>query len=206
MMCWVALDRAIRLALKRSFPGDLHRWITTRDKIYEQVLAKGWSPKWRSFMQYYGAKTLDASCLAMPLVFFMSPSDPKMTQTLDAICQPLAQGGLLADGNVYRYNSDEVEDGLRGGEGTFNMCAFWLIEALTRAGNTDPARLRQAQLMFEKMLGQANHVGLYSEEAGLRGESLGNFPQGFAHLSFISAAFNLDRTLGSLRKRSGSGP
>ena len=196
MMCWVALDRALRLAIKRSFPADLHRWTTTRNRIYEQVLSKGWDPKLRSFVQYYGAKTLDAACLAMPLVLFMSPSDPKMTQTLDALCRPVAQGGLLSDGTVYRYNSDETEDGLRGGEGTFNMCAFWLIEALTRAGKTDPARLRQAQLMFQKMLGQANHLGLYSEEAGVRGESLGNFPQGFAHLSFISAAFNLDRTLG----------
>jgi GH15 family glucan-1,4-alpha-glucosidase len=196
VMCWVALDRAIRLALKRSFPGDLHRWIVTRDRIYEQVLAKGWDAKRCSFVQYYGADILDASCLAMPLVFFMSPSDPKMTQTLDAICQPVSQGGLLSDGNVFRYNSHEAEDGLSSGEGTFNMCAFWLIEALTRAGKTDPRRLHQAHLLFEKMLGQSNHLGLYSEEAGLGGESLGNFPQGFAHLGMISAAFNLDRVLG----------
>ncbi len=196
MMCWVALDRALRLAAKRSFPADAHRWRTTRDHIYEQVLRKGWNSKRGSFVQYYGATTLDASCLTMPLVFFMSPTDPKMTQTLDAICRPLGENGLLSDGSVYRYGAGETPDGLSGGEGTFNMCSFWLIEALTRAGKSDPARLDQAQLLFQKMLGQANHLGLYSEEAGLRGEALGNFPQAFAHLSFISAAVNLDRALG----------
>ena len=195
MMCWVALDRALRLAAKRSFPADIHRWAKTRDRIYEQVLRKGWNPRRGAFVQHYGGTTLDASCLTMPLVFFMSPTDPKMTQTLDAICRPISQGGLLSDGSVYRYDAGEAEDGLRGGEGTFNMCSFWLIEALTRAGRTDPARLGQARLLFEKMLGQANHLGLYSEEAGLRGEALGNFPQAFAHLSLISAAVNLDRVL-----------
>jgi len=196
MMCWVALDRALRLATKRSFPADRRRWAATRDRIYEQVLRKGWDPQRRAFVQHYGASTLDASSLTMPLVFFMSPTDPKMTQTLDAICRPIAARGLLSDGNVYRYDSGETQDGLSGGEGTFNMCTFWLIEALTRAGRTDPVRLRQARLLFEKMLGQANHLGLYAEEAGPRGEALGNFPQAFAHLSMISAAFNLDRVLG----------
>ena len=202
MMCWVALDRALRLATKRSFPADRRRWETTRDRIYQQVLRKGWNPKRRAFVQHYGATMLDASSLTMPLVFFMSPTDPRMTQTLDAICRPLSERGLLSDGSVYRYDSDETEDGLAGGEGTFNMCTFWLIEALTRAGRTDPARLTQARVLFEKMLDQANHLGLYSEEAGPRGEALGNFPQAFAHLSMISAAFNLDRVLGG----SGSSP
>jgi GH15 family glucan-1,4-alpha-glucosidase len=195
MMCWVALDRALRLAAKRSFPADFHRWAKTRDRIYEQVLRKGWNSARATFVQQYGGKMLDAACLTMPLVFFMSPTDPKMIQTLDAICRPISQGGLLSDSGVYRYDLGEVEDGLRGGEGTFNMCSFWLIEALTRAGRTDPARLGQARILFEKMLKQANHLGLYSEEAGPRGEALGNFPQAFAHLSLISAAFNLDRVL-----------
>ena len=198
MMCWVALDRALRLADKRSFPGDFHRWRQTRDQIYEQVLHKGWNAKRRAFVQHYGGTTLDAACLTMPLVFFMSPTDPKMTQTLDAICRPIAERGLLSDGSVYRYDSGESVDGLWGGEGTFNMCGFWLVEALTRAGKTDPARLAQARLLFEKLLGQSNHLGLYSEEAGLHGESLGNFPQAFAHLSMISAAVNLDRILDGL--------
>jgi GH15 family glucan-1,4-alpha-glucosidase len=195
MMCWVAVDRALRLSAKRSFPADVQRWTKTRDQIYEQVLQKGWNSKRGAFVQHYGGKVLDASCLTMPLVFFMSPTDPKMTQTLDAICQPVSRGGLLSDCNVYRYDSSEVADGLLAGEGTFNMCGFWLVEALTRAGRTDPNRLRQARLLFEKLLGEANHLGLYSEEAGLCGEALGNFPQAFAHLSLISAAFNLDRVL-----------
>jgi GH15 family glucan-1,4-alpha-glucosidase len=195
MMSWVALDRALRLAAKRSFPADLHRWAKTRDRIYDQVLHRGWNPGRGAFVQYYGGAPLDASCLTMPLVFFMSPTDPKMTQTLDAISQPVSKGGLLSDGGVYRYDRGEAQDGLKGGEGTFNMCGFWLIEALTRVGRTDRARLGQARLLFEKMLGQANHLGLYSEEAGLQGEALGNFPQAFAHLSLISAAVNLDRVL-----------
>jgi GH15 family glucan-1,4-alpha-glucosidase len=195
MMCWVAVDRALRLAAKRSFPADLDRWTKTRDRIYEQVLHRGWNPRRRAFVQHYGGMALDASCLTMPLVFFMSPNDPRMTQTLDAICRPESEGGLLCDGSVYRYDRSETEDGLRGGEGTFNMCSFWLIEALTRAGRTDPNRLSQAYLLFQKMLGQANHLGLYAEEAGLVGEALGNFPQAFAHLGLISAAVNLDRVL-----------
>ncbi len=161
MMCWVALDRALRLAVKRSFPANIQKWTATRDRIYQQVLRKGWNPKRRSFVQYYGASVLDASSLTMPLVFFMSPTDPKMTQTLDAICQPIAEGGLLSDGQVYRYDTGEARDGLWGSEGTFNMCGLWLIEALTRAGRTDQKRLTQAHVLFEKMLGQGNHLGLY---------------------------------------------
>lgn len=153
MMCWVSLDRALRLAAKRSFPADFDRWTRTRDRIYEQVLRKAWNAKRGAFVQHYGGTTLDASCLTMPLVFFVSPADPRMTQTLDAVCRPASQGGLLSDGGVYRYNSGEVKDGLEGGEGTFNMCGFWLVEELTRAGRTSPARLRQAHLLFEKMLG-----------------------------------------------------
>lgn len=204
MMCWVALDRALRLASKRSFPGNLDRWLTNRNRIYEQVLRKGWNVRRGSFVQHYGAQTLDASCLTMPLVFFLSPTDPKMIKSIDAICRPLTQGGLLADGNVYRYHTKETSDGLEGGEGTFNMCGFWLIEALTRAGRTDQLRLSQAQMLFEKMLSQANHLGLFSEEAGPRGEALGNFPQAFAHLSMISAGFNLDRVTGGQDTRQSS--
>ena len=129
----------------------------------------------------------------MPLVFFMSFSDPKMLSTIDAICRPVSDGGLLSDGMVYRYNNRDTEDGIRGAEGTFNMCGFWLVEALTRAGRAEPHRLAQARLLFQQMLGRANHLGLYSEECGLRGEALGNIPQAFTHLALISAAANLDR-------------
>lgn len=109
---------------------------------------------------------------------------------------PPEKGGLTANSLVHRYNVEETADGLSGEEGTFNICTFWLVEAMTRAGRHDRKRLDEARLMFERMLGFANHVGLYAEETGHRGEGLGNFPQAFTHLSLISAAFNLDRALG----------
>ena len=197
LMCWVMLDRAIKLAELRSFPAERAHWLQTRDEIYEEILTKGWSNKRQAFVQHYGSDALDASNLIMPLVFFMSPTDPRMLSTIDAINTSPMNGGLVSDSLVYRYNSEESPDGLLGQEGTFNMCTFWLVEALTRAGWGDPRRLDQARLMFEKMLGYANHLGLYAEETGPRGESLGNFPQAFTHLSLISCAFNLDRSLGS---------
>ncbi|MDB5355047.1 MAG: glycosyl hydrolase, glucoamylase [Phycisphaerales bacterium] len=196
LMCWVAVDRGLRLAQKRSFPCDWAKWIHCRDDIYLDVMEKGWSKTRQSFVQHYGSQALDASNLIMPLVFFMSPNDPRMLKTLDAISKDPLDGGLLSNSLVYRYNLREFSDGLAGGEGTFNMCTFWLVEALTRAGRTDPQRLTQARLIFEKMLGYANHVGLYAEETGAHGEALGNFPQALTHLSLISAAYNLDRTLG----------
>jgi GH15 family glucan-1,4-alpha-glucosidase len=198
-MCWVALDRGARLALKRSLPANRSRWLSVRDEIYEEVMARGWNPRRQAFVQTFDADALDASCLLMPLVFFMAPSDPRMLSTIDVICRPLDQGGLLADGLVYRYDPALAPDGLPGREGTFNMCSFWLVEALTRAGRTDPARLENARLLFEQMLGYANHLGLYAEQTGPSGEALGNFPQAFTHLALISAAFNLDRALGGGR-------
>ena len=196
LMCWVALDRSLRLADKRSFPADRTRWLKVRDQIYEEVMTKGWDPQRRAFVQAFGSSALDASSLLMPLVFFMAPNDPRMLSTVDAIRRPLAAGGLAADGLVYRYDPAAAPDGLAGREGTFNMCSFWLVEALTRAGHTDPARLEDARLLFEQMLGYANHLGLYAEQTGPSGEALGNFPQAFTHLALISAAFNLNRALG----------
>ena len=131
----------------------------------------------------------------MPLTFFMAPNDPRMLQTVDAICKDPADGGLLSNSLVYRYNLTQYNDGLAGEEGTFNMCTFWLVEALTRAGQMDRGRLDQARLIFEKMLGYANHLGLYAEQTGSHGEALGNFPQAFTHLALISSAYNLDRIL-----------
>ena len=186
MMCWVALDRGIRLAAKRGFPADVDRWRKERDAIYEEVMAKGWSQERQAFVQYYGSRALDASNLLMPLVFFVSPTDPRMLKTLDAILDE-----LVFDNLVSRYSLQETQDGLRGSEGTFSLCTFWLVEALTRAG-----RLEDARIVFEKMLGYANHLGLYAEEIGPSGEALGNFPQAFTHLAVISAATNLDRALG----------
>jgi GH15 family glucan-1,4-alpha-glucosidase len=164
--------------------------------MYEEIMAKGWHAGHQAFVQHYGSDALDAANLLMPLVFFVSPTDPRMLKTLHAINTSPARGGLVSNSLVYRYNVQRSPDGLEGQEGTFNMCTFWLVEALTRAGKVDRARLEEARLIFEQMLGYANHLGLYAEETGPSGEALGNFPQAFTHLSLISAAFNLDRTLG----------
>ena len=196
LMCWVAVDRALRLADKRSFPADRDRWQKVRDQIYEEIMERGWSQNRQAFVQAYGTETLDASNLIMPLVFFQSPTDPRMLSTLDATNRSPKNGGLVSNGLVYRYDVSKTEDGLSGEEGTFNMCTFWLVEAMTRAGQFDRPRLEEAQLMFEKMLSYANHLGLYAEETGPSGEALGNFPQAFTHLALISSAFNLDRALG----------
>jgi GH15 family glucan-1,4-alpha-glucosidase len=196
-MCWVALDRGLRLADKRSLPADRPRWLKVRDEIYEEIMTKGWNPSRQAFAQAFGSEALDASSLLMPLVLFMAPNDERMLTTIDAIRQPLDAGGLTANGLVYRYDPALAPDGLPGREGTFNMCSFWLVEALTRAGRTNPARLEDARLLFEQMLGYSNHLGLYAEQTSASGEALGNFPQAFTHLGLISAAFNLDRTLGA---------
>jgi GH15 family glucan-1,4-alpha-glucosidase len=118
-----------------------------------------------------------------------------MLQTIDAINRSPSKGGLVSDGLVFRYNVEQTPDGLRGAEGTFNLCSFWLVEALTRAGRAEPQRLQDARLLFEQMLGYANHLGLYAEQLGHRGEALGNFPQALTHLALISAAYNLDQYL-----------
>lgn len=196
VMCWVAVDRALRLAQKRSFPADRARWEKLRDRIYEDVMEHGWDAENETFVQSYGSRHLDASSLIMPLVFFMSPNDPRMLSTLDAIQRSPREGGLMESGLVYRYLPEEVGDGLEGREGSFNMCTFWLVEALTRAGHVDRPRLERARLHFEQMLSFSNHLGLYAEQTGPCGEALGNFPQAFTHLALISAAYNLDRALG----------
>lgn len=194
VLCWVALDRALRLAEKRSFPADRDKWLSARDAIFEQVMDKSWNPGRNTFTQHYGSGTLDASVLIMPMVFFLSASDRRMLSTVDAILKSPADGGLVTDSLTYRYNTQTSADGLPGKEGTFNLCTFWLVEAMTRAG--DPERLARARLIFEKMLGYANHLGLFSEETSAGGEALGNFPLALTHLSLISAAYNLDKRLG----------
>ena len=197
VMNWVALDRGIRLAEKRALPADRTKWARERDRIYEEVMTQGWNEKRHAFTQFYGSEDLDASLLIMPLVFFMAPTDPRMISTINAILKNPRDGGLVSDSLVYRYPPQPRIDGLPGEEGTFNMCSFWLVEALTRAGLADAEKLDQARLLFERVLGYANHLGLYSEQTGPQGEALGNFPQAFTHLALISAAFNLDRMLGS---------
>ncbi|WP_438290594.1 glycoside hydrolase family 15 protein [Streptomyces sp. HUAS TT7] len=186
LMCWVALERAIRMANRRGLPADLPRWQQSRDAIYRQIMARGWSAERGAFVQGLDDNVLDASLLMMPMAKFISPTDPKWLSTLDVLTSD-----LVSDSLVYRYDPAVSPDGLRGSEGTFSICSFWYVEALARAG-----RLEEARLAFEKMLTYANHVGLFAEEIGRTGEQLGNFPQAFTHLSLISAAFNLDRALG----------
>ena len=187
VLCWVALERAVRIARQRGLPGGDGRWIQERDSIYEDIMEKGWNPKRESFVQYYGSGALDASLLLMPLVKFVGPTDPRWVSTLDRIQEDLAYDTL-----VHRYDVGEAaSDGFEEPEGSFNMCSFWLVECLTQAGRLDEARLG-----LEKMFSYANHLGLYAEEIGPSGEALGNFPQAFTHLSLISAAVHLDRALG----------
>ncbi len=186
LMCWVAVDRGIRLAQKRSFPAPLDKWHQVRDEIYREIFANFWDPQRNAFVQHKGSTMLDAANLLMPLVKFVSPTDPRWLSTLKAIEEDLVDGTL-----VYRYRvEDAASDGLAGEEGTFNMCSFWYVECLARAGDLDKARFN-----FEKMLGYANHLGLYAEELGPHGEHLGNFPQAFTHLGLISSAHYLDRML-----------
>lgn len=185
LMTWVAFDRAIKLATTYSRPGDLTRWEKARDAVFHQILDRGWSKERRAFVQHYDTDVLDASLLLMPMVGFLTPTDPDWLTTLDAM-----DAELVSDSLVYRYDPAASPDGLRGSEGTFNLCSFLYVEALARAG-----RLHQARYAFDKMLTYANHVGLFGEEIGPSGEQLGNFPQAFTHLALIDAALALDEEL-----------
>ena len=190
MMCWVALDRGLRLADQRGFPANRTTWMETRDRIYREVMRRGWDEKAGSFVQSYGSCAVDASALLMPLVFFVSPTDHRMNATVNRILQD-----LVFDSLVFRYQpSSAAPDGLSGAEGTFTLCSFWLVEALTRLG-----RLEEARLMFETILSYANHLGLYAEQLSVTGEPLGNFPQAFSHIGLISSALRLDRALSGSR-------
>lgn len=198
LMSWVALDRARRLAESRSFPAELDHWRDARDRVHDAIMTHGWNPEHRAFVQYFGAETLDAANLLMSQVYFLGPADPRVLGTIDAISRPPADGGLLEDFLVYRYNAIHTDDGLCGEpEGGFNMCTFWLIEALTRAGRIFPSRLERARLLFERMLARASPLGLFAEQTAPTGDALGNYPQALTHLSLISAALGLDRALNS---------
>ncbi|MGW1025312.1 glycoside hydrolase family 15 protein [Streptomyces sp. NPDC002577] len=190
VMSWVAFDRALRLAASNGRPAEIGRWNSERDRIYEQVLTQGWDPDRKAFVQHYGSDVLDSSLLRMPTVGFITPDDPYWTSTLDAMDRE-----LVSDSLVYRYNPEASPDGLRGSEGTFSLCTFMYVDALARAG-----RPEQARFVLEKMLTYANHLGLYSEEIGLTGHQLGNFPQAFTHLALIDAAITLDASLNRVRQ------
>ncbi len=186
LMCWVAVDRGIRLADRRSFPYPFERWRKTRDAIYYDIFENFWDPKRQTFVQHKGTTAVDASYLLMPLVKFISPQDPRWRSTLAAIEEDLVEDSL-----VFRYRAEDASnDGIMGEEGTFNLVSFWYAEALARAGDVQKGRF-----VFEKALGYANHLGLFSEELGPHGEHLGNFPQAFTHLGLISAAYAIDRKL-----------
>jgi pentatricopeptide repeat protein len=190
LMSWVALDRMMRMGRQRSFPMP-RKWREVRDYMYEHIMDEFWDPELKAFVQYKGAKTLDASTLLMPLTRFIGPRDPRWLSTLDAI-----ERELVSDSLVYRYRSPQATEKDLFDEGTFSLCSFWYVECLSRAGH-----LEKARYYFEKMLAYANHVGLYAEQIGLKGEHLGNFPQAFTHLGLISAAFNLDRNLNNKRNK-----
>ena len=186
LMCWVAFERMMRMARQRGLPGDLVAWGATRDAIYARIMEESWDPEVEAFMLHEGSDSLDAGVLLMPMVKFVAPDDPRFVSTLRVI-----EERLVTDSLVFRYDVESSPDGLDGGEGTFSLCSFWYVEALTRVG-----RVEEARLALEKMFTYANHLGLYAEQVGLTGDQQGNFPQAFTHLSLISAALNLDRALG----------
>lgn len=186
LMSWVALDRALRIADRRSLPGPIETWRATRDRIHDEIYDNFWDEKRGVFVQYRGGAVLDASCLLMPIVGFVAPRDPRWLSTLDAVGEELVDDSL-----VYRYRTDiAASDGLSGSEGTFCMCSFWYADCLARAGEAEKARL-----IFEKMLHYAGPAGLYSEELGPTGHHLGNYPQAFTHLGLVWAARSLDAAL-----------
>jgi GH15 family glucan-1,4-alpha-glucosidase len=183
--CWVALDRAIRLAERTGRPANVLRWTAERDRIFNQVMERGWNEKAGAFTQHYETDVLDSSLLLMPIEGFIDATDPMWVSTMRAMDHE-----LVSDSLVYRYNPAASPDGLHGDEGTFSLCTFLYVDALARSG-----RLDDATLTFEKMQTYANHLGLFSEEIGVTGEQLGNFPQAFTHLSLINSAVTLNRQL-----------
>ena len=185
VMCWVAVDRALRLAELRSLPAPSAEWEQLRSQIYTDVFSKFWNAEAKAFVAAAGGDWMDASMLLMPLMRFIGPTDPRWLSTLKKI-----EADLVKDTFVYRYDTAANADGLSGSEGAFTACSFWYIECLARS-----QQLERARLLFEKTISYANHLGLYSEELGRSGEHLGNFPQAFTHLSLISAALYLNQAL-----------
>jgi GH15 family glucan-1,4-alpha-glucosidase len=182
VMCWVALDRGIRMAREFALPAPLERWEAERAAVHADVLANGWSEEKQSFVQYYGTDALDASNLVIPMVGFLPHSDHRVAGTVRATLRELTSDG---EELVYRYRN---EDGIQGGEGVFSICTFWLAEALALSGDH-----AYAEKIFVRMIGHANHLGLYSEELDpVTGAFLGNFPQAFTHIALINCAHVMD--------------
>ncbi|KAG6887678.1 hypothetical protein C0995_013593 [Termitomyces sp. Mi166 len=188
IMLWVAIDRGLRLADKRSLPcPNRARWLSARDELYEEIMSRAWNKEGKFFGQSYEeTDVLDSAVLIMPLVFFMHGSDPRFISSLKQILKSRERGGLTSNNLVYRYDVTKSDDGVGGEEGTFCLCTLWCVEALTRAGEYDRALLTRAVSMFEDFLMYLNHVGLCTEEISDAGE---------AHVTLISAAYNLSRTM-----------
>jgi GH15 family glucan-1,4-alpha-glucosidase len=192
MMCWVAFDRAVKLAEQYGVPGPVDHWRKVRDTIHADVCSNGFNTAGNTFTQYYGGKTLDASLLLMPQVGFLPPDDPRITGTVKAVEQT-----LLRDGFVLRYSTDTTDDGVGGTEGAFLACSFWLADAYVLSG-----RREEAVELFERLLSLRNHLGLLSEEYDpVRKRLVGNFPQGFSHLGLINTAHNLVQQQGPAHQR-----
>ncbi|HXP10095.1 MAG TPA: glycoside hydrolase family 15 protein, partial [Acidobacteriaceae bacterium] len=187
LMSWVAFDRAIRLSHKRSLESPLTEWYETRRLINDEILNDFWHEELQSFVQAKGSEETDAALLLMPMLRFISPTDPRWLSTLARIESCLSEDGL-----VFRY--PQGSDALDGEEGNFTACSFWFVECLARSHQVE-----KAQLLFEKVLGYANHLGLYSEQLGSGGEHRGNMPQALTHLALISAASSLDRALDGIK-------
>jgi GH15 family glucan-1,4-alpha-glucosidase len=191
-MAWVAIDRAVRTGEEFGLKGPIDRWRELRTRIHDTVCREGFSAAKGAFVQYYGADELDASLLLLPLVGFLPADDPRMRGTIEAIGRE-----LMVDGLVQRYRTHGGVDGLPPGEGVFLACSFWYVDCLTLLG-----RRREARVLFEKLLGLCNDVGLLAEEydpAARR--QLGNFPQAFSHLALINTALNLENTHGPAQRR-----
>jgi GH15 family glucan-1,4-alpha-glucosidase len=183
VMAWVALDRAVKQHERFAGNGDVKRWRKNRDLLHREICAKGFSKRMNSFMQSYGSKTLDASCLQLLIVGFLPADDPRMVGTVDAI-----QKHLMKDGLVLRYDPAKSKDGLKGGEGSFLACSFWLVICLHLIG-----RREEASSFFQRLLALRNDLGLLSEEYDPKQERmLGNFPQALSHFALVHAAFTLD--------------
>jgi len=188
VMCWVGLDRALRLAEREPdvFGGDTTRWAAERDAIRAEVLDRGYNPRIGAFTMAYGTEGLDAATLRMPLVGFLPADDPRMRSTIRQV-----QARLGVDGLLLRYHTGEADDGLPHGEGAFSICTFWLVDCLTALGEIDEARET-----FERMLGYASDLGLFAEEIDpATGAALGNYPQAFTHLALIDAGVDLTEAL-----------
>jgi GH15 family glucan-1,4-alpha-glucosidase len=196
LMAWVAFDRGIKAVEDYGLSGPAERWRDVAQAIRDDILANGWSEKRNSFTQFYGGEALDASLLLIPLVGFLPPDDPRVVATVEAI-----QHELVEDGLVLRYRPEKTADGVRGGEGTFLVCSFWLADALAMMG-----RLGEAEKLFERLLSMRNDLGLLAEEYDPRARrQLGNFPQAFSHVGLVNTAHNLASARGPAEQRAERG-